>query len=356
MGCNAWNHPPDCNCGWGGDTGGGGYSGIYAKRIADGRLWSNLDLTYDSFTIPNASCPVCGDPVFFYQSPYGGRVFFDELGPPWPKHPCTDTGTSGSARRSGTHFTAGSVLGDVVFKPPQPTRPQVVPQRTPHEWRPLVTAEGKRPERIGTYWRVPVHVHDQVPGQRFYVPTGWVGETPVYWRWKPDDIGWIELSTIRFGQGLEPESVIVQIPGWLRNDREFEAWASGEAPAPDAEQWAALGWTFSFAWQFFGDFPHWYVLFKGIDFKLALQCFEIAAKSGLWNALYNLGVLYRDGLGVDKDPEKAFDYFRRAAESMEPAPIRHLAKCYREGFGCAIDIEMADYLDELASAIEAERQ
>jgi hypothetical protein len=28
--------------------------------------------------------------VFFYQSPYGGRVFFDELGPPWPKHPCTD--------------------------------------------------------------------------------------------------------------------------------------------------------------------------------------------------------------------------------------------------------------------------
>jgi hypothetical protein len=28
--------------------------------------------------------------VFFYQSPYGGRVFFDSLGPPWPKHPCTD--------------------------------------------------------------------------------------------------------------------------------------------------------------------------------------------------------------------------------------------------------------------------
>ncbi|MCG7932633.1 MAG: hypothetical protein N0E44_21680 [Candidatus Thiodiazotropha lotti] len=28
--------------------------------------------------------------MFFYQSPNGGRVFFDELGPPWPKHPCTD--------------------------------------------------------------------------------------------------------------------------------------------------------------------------------------------------------------------------------------------------------------------------
>lgn len=50
--------------------------------------------TYESFTIPNAGCPVCGEAVFFYQSPSGGRVFFDELGPPWPKHPCTDSGHS----------------------------------------------------------------------------------------------------------------------------------------------------------------------------------------------------------------------------------------------------------------------
>jgi len=39
---------------------------------------------------PNAKCPVCGQDVFFYQNVYGSRVFFDELGPPWPKHPCTD--------------------------------------------------------------------------------------------------------------------------------------------------------------------------------------------------------------------------------------------------------------------------
>jgi hypothetical protein len=43
-----------------------------------------------SFVDPNARCPVCGDRVFFYRSPLDGRVFFDELGPPWPKHPCTD--------------------------------------------------------------------------------------------------------------------------------------------------------------------------------------------------------------------------------------------------------------------------
>ena len=42
------------------------------------------------FVIPNANCPVCNEPVFYYQNEFGSRVFFDELGPPWPKHPCTD--------------------------------------------------------------------------------------------------------------------------------------------------------------------------------------------------------------------------------------------------------------------------
>lgn len=43
-----------------------------------------------SWVNPNASCPVCGGAVYFYKSPYGGSVYFDELGPPWPKHVCTD--------------------------------------------------------------------------------------------------------------------------------------------------------------------------------------------------------------------------------------------------------------------------
>lgn len=39
---------------------------------------------------PNARCPVCGALVYFYTNQHGSRVFFDDLGPPWPKHPCTD--------------------------------------------------------------------------------------------------------------------------------------------------------------------------------------------------------------------------------------------------------------------------
>lgn len=39
---------------------------------------------------PNARCPACGALVFFYWNEFGSRVYFDALGPPWPKHPCTD--------------------------------------------------------------------------------------------------------------------------------------------------------------------------------------------------------------------------------------------------------------------------
>jgi hypothetical protein len=50
------------------------------------------DGTVASYVNPNARCPVCHAPVIFYRSPYDGRVFFDPpLGPPWPKHPCTDS-------------------------------------------------------------------------------------------------------------------------------------------------------------------------------------------------------------------------------------------------------------------------
>lgn len=78
--CNAWNHPPDCSCGWGGSF--YGSAGAYSRQ-------TNF-VTPASYVNPNATCPVCGAQVFYYQSPCGGRVFFDELGPPWPKHPCTD--------------------------------------------------------------------------------------------------------------------------------------------------------------------------------------------------------------------------------------------------------------------------
>ncbi|RMR34718.1 hypothetical protein ALP36_00578 [Pseudomonas syringae pv. coriandricola] len=89
--CNAWNHPKNCSCGWGGDGQPGRSTNAYSAPATHGGWLISLTNTYHSYVNPNASCPVCGTAVFFYQSPSGGRVFFDELGPPWSKHPCTDT-------------------------------------------------------------------------------------------------------------------------------------------------------------------------------------------------------------------------------------------------------------------------
>lgn len=67
--------------------------------------------TVASYINPNAICPVCGATVFFYQSPNGGRVFFDALGWPWPKHRCTDNKVAqiGTVRQPKNR-TSGSVI------------------------------------------------------------------------------------------------------------------------------------------------------------------------------------------------------------------------------------------------------
>jgi len=68
------------------DRGGAGFIDFH-KELADARAHLSATARYVN---PNADCPVCGQPVFFFQNEYGSRVYFDELGPPWPKHPCTN--------------------------------------------------------------------------------------------------------------------------------------------------------------------------------------------------------------------------------------------------------------------------
>jgi len=82
MSCNAYNHRPGCDCGWGGVFYGLGLG-------VGGHYWGRPE----SYTNPNARCPRCSALVYFYKSPDGGSVYFDDLGPPWPKHPCMDAGT-----------------------------------------------------------------------------------------------------------------------------------------------------------------------------------------------------------------------------------------------------------------------
>ncbi len=78
---------------------GGGY---WRELLSDMRAVSGMTSAY---VIPNAVCPECGADVFFYQNIHGSRVFFDELGPPWPKHPCMDIPLNRRSRRAVQEVT-----------------------------------------------------------------------------------------------------------------------------------------------------------------------------------------------------------------------------------------------------------
>jgi hypothetical protein len=98
--CNAWNHSPSCQCGWGGQGHKG--KGIPNNNSSGAGLVNFKRI--ESYTIPNAKCPVCGCKVFYYRSENGGSVFFNELGPPWPKHPCTDKQENKKLTPEPTYF------------------------------------------------------------------------------------------------------------------------------------------------------------------------------------------------------------------------------------------------------------
>jgi hypothetical protein len=78
--CNAWNHGPGCDCGFGGDT---YFDGAF--RSSESRWSFNTDRR--PFTQP-VTCWWCDDVVFFYRDENGGCALFDELGAPWAVHYC----------------------------------------------------------------------------------------------------------------------------------------------------------------------------------------------------------------------------------------------------------------------------
>lgn len=77
----------------------------------------------DDFTRPS-SCPVCRADVFFVRH-NGGRVWFDELEPPWQKHGCFDEAPSVAGYRAALmqrlqpsfRSWLGVILETVVTRP-----------------------------------------------------------------------------------------------------------------------------------------------------------------------------------------------------------------------------------------------
>ena len=79
-----------------------------------------------------------------------------------------------------------------------------------------------------------------------------------------------------------------------------------EAEAGSADALAALGSVY-----YLGDYNN------GIsrDFKTALDCFLKAAEAGNKDVLITIGTIYEKGSAGERNPDKAYEYYKRAAEA-----------------------------------------
>jgi hypothetical protein len=173
--CNAWNHALSCRCGWGGLGHLGRPAGAGHAFAPDVVFKTYRELLRGS-TIPNARCPVCRQSVFFYQSPNGGRVFFDDLGPPWPKHPCTSSSYTASVfSRIATPLSAGAVVRQKAAR---------------DGWKPFLC------EQVGLHRPRIQRVVGRLDGvlQSFYVVSGTLSEGAPYFVRKLGNEWW--LSTL----------------------------------------------------------------------------------------------------------------------------------------------------------------
>ncbi|MDR0522661.1 MAG: SEL1-like repeat protein [Planctomycetaceae bacterium] len=81
----------------------------------------------------------------------------------------------------------------------------------------------------------------------------------------------------------------------------------------------------------------------------AFERMKAAADQNRPDALYFLGNFYRDGIGTDADPEKAFICYMRAAEAGNSDGMERVASCFLNGEGIGQDAENAFFFFRISA-------
>ncbi|KAL0213985.1 hypothetical protein P9112_006169 [Eukaryota sp. TZLM1-RC] len=88
---------------------------------------------------------------------------------------------------------------------------------------------------------------------------------------------------------------------------------------------------------------------KGLEFyndkhyQEAVYWWRRGDEAGDEDAMFNLGVCYDQGLGVEKDYQQAFYWYSKAAEAGNSVAMFNLGGCYRDGKGVGHDHQQAFY-------------
>ena len=89
------------------------------------------------------------------------------------------------------------------------------------------------------------------------------------------------------------------------------------------------------------DFAQGVQAFQQQDYARAVLEFSIDAHAGHAESQVNLGLLYENGLGVERDPTQAFHWYQQAATQDNVAAQNNLAALYFEGTGTEQSYEQA---------------
>jgi uncharacterized protein len=89
------------------------------------------------------------------------------------------------------------------------------------------------------------------------------------------------------------------------------------------------------------DFSTGLRAYKDGAYKTAFQSWKELAESGNAKAQNNLGILYRKGLGVEKDSTEAFKWYKMAAKQNFAKAQFNLGLMYKQGNGIDQDLKKA---------------
>lgn len=82
-------------------------------------------------------------------------------------------------------------------------------------------------------------------------------------------------------------------------------------------------------------------LYKQGKFEQVAKDLEPLAKGGHRGAQELMGIMLRQGQGIEKNPQKAFEYLSEAANANRPLAQHHLGSMYYQGDGAPADSIMA---------------
>ena len=86
-----------------------------------------------------------------------------------------------------------------------------------------------------------------------------------------------------------------------------------------------------------------------VDLDLARDLLLSAANQGVSDAAYELGQIYRDGIGLDSNELEAVEWFRIGARAGHPGSQKIMGSLYEQGIVVEEDMARAYFWYSLAS-------